>query len=232
MQMLSVGMTPRGLNCKEKAYADTLFSKKYILCFQEPQANQMIIYMSETLHQRGLIRYEIKFNGNVAPASTGPLPDMLYNILALACTFQARHFMLATSVRRPHLTSADNTQRQEAAAGCAASQEHFEFMASPCPSRLRTFGEAESDFLILDWLVDALQDIMAIFQTYGNVKELRVLSGPDGHSSAGALVRMGSPEEAAQAIAGVNAWAASTGVGNGTFTLSVKYADSPEERAR
>ena len=81
----------------------------------------------------------------------------------------------------------------------------------------------------------ALQDIMAIFQTYGTVKELRVLPGPpgsEGHSSAGALVRMGSSEEAAQAIAGVNAWAASTGTGNGTFPLSVKYADSPEERQR
>ena len=76
---------------------------------------------------------------------------------------------------------------------------------------------------------------MAIFQTYGSVKELKVLPGPpgpEGHSSAGALVRMGSSEEAAQAIAGVNAWAASTGTGNGTFPLSVKYADSPEERAR
>ncbi len=86
-----------------------------------------------------------------------------------------------------------------------------------------------------DQKLPALQDIMAIFQTYGTVKELRVLPGPpgsEGNSSAGALVRMGSSEEAAQAIAGVNAWAASTGTGNGTFPLSVKYADSPEERAR
>ena len=84
-------------------------------------------------------------------------------------------------------------------------------------------------------VMPALQDIMGIFQTYGTVKELRVLPGPPGsenQSSAGALVRMGSPEEAAQAIAGVNVWAASTGTGNGTFPLSVKYADSPEERAR
>ena len=81
----------------------------------------------------------------------------------------------------------------------------------------------------------APQDILAIFQTYGTVKELRVLPGPpgsEGSASAGALVRMGSSEEAAKAIAGVNAWAASTGTGNGTFPLSVKYADSPEERAR
>ena len=84
-------------------------------------------------------------------------------------------------------------------------------------------------------LMPTLQDIMGIFQTYGTVKELRVLPGPlgsEGHNSAGALVRMGSSEEAAQAINGVNAWALSTGMGNGTFPLSVKYADSPEERAR
>ena len=88
---------------------------------------------------------------------------------------------------------------------------------------------------ILDKLMPGLQDILGIFQAYGSVKELRVLPGPpgsEGHSSAGALVRMGSSEEAARAIAGVNAWAAATGTGNGTFPLSVKYADSPEERAR
>lgn len=62
-----------------------------------------------------------------------------------------------------------------------------------------------------------------------------MLSGPqgaDGRGTGGALVRMGSPEEAAQALAGVNAWAASTGTGNGSFTTLVKYADNAEERAR
>lgn len=80
-----------------------------------------------------------------------------------------------------------------------------------------------------------LQDIMGVFQTYGSVREIRILPGPagsGGQGSGGALVRMGSPEEAAQAMAGVNAWAASTGTSNGTFPLSVKYADTAEEKAR
>ena len=43
---------------------------------------------------------------------------------------------------------------------------------------------------------------------------------------------MTSAEEAGHAIEAVNSWAASSGTGFGGFPILVRYADTPEEKAR
>ena len=45
-------------------------------------------------------------------------------------------------------------------------------------------------------------------------------------------MRLSSAEEAGRAIEAVNSWAASSGTGFGSFPILVRYADTPEEKAR
>ncbi len=78
-----------------------------------------------------------------------------------------------------------------------------------------------------------LQDLVTLFAPYGTVRECKLLPAPpDSHLGGGALVRLCSAEEAEKAIEGINTWAATTGTGTGTFPILVRFADSPEEKAR
>ncbi len=71
-------------------------------------------------------------------------------------------------------------------------------------------------------------DLGSMFAPYGSVLEKRILPLVDGAMGAGALVRMGSTEEATAAIGGLHN---QTPMG-ATLPLLLRYADTPEEKAR
>eukprot|EP01025_Chloroclados_australasicus_P036465 TRINITY_DN3718_c0_g2_i1.p1 TRINITY_DN3718_c0_g2~~TRINITY_DN3718_c0_g2_i1.p1 ORF type:complete len:376 (+),score=52.95 TRINITY_DN3718_c0_g2_i1:96-1223(+) len=72
------------------------------------------------------------------------------------------------------------------------------------------------------------EDIRSMFSLYGNVKEIRILQSSDPARLNGALVRMGSMEEAQRAIEGLN----NKPPPGGSQPLQIKFADSDEEKAR
>ncbi len=76
--------------------------------------------------------------------------------------------------------------------------------------------------------VIAPQELLQLFTPFGAVHECRVLHTGDGLKGAGALVRMASVDAATAAINGING---RTPQGS-TLPLLVRYADSPEEKAR
>ena len=76
--------------------------------------------------------------------------------------------------------------------------------------------------------VAALQELLQLFTPFGPVHECRVLHTGDGLKGAGALVRMATVEAATAAINGING---RTPQGS-SLPLLVRFADSPEEKAR
>jgi RNA recognition motif-containing protein len=80
------------------------------------------------------------------------------------------------------------------------------------------------------WTEKELQDL---FSPYGTVQECRVLHRGDDARGAGALVRMSSVAEATEAILALNGQVPRSM--NGEYNaqpLLVRYADTPEEKAR
>ena len=85
----------------------------------------------------------------------------------------------------------------------------------------------------LTFALGIVQDLINLFAPYGTVRECKLLPAPpESRLGSGALVRLCSAEEAEKAIEGINKWAAETGTGAGTFPILVRFADSPEEKAR
>jgi len=74
-------------------------------------------------------------------------------------------------------------------------------------------------------------ELRALFSPYGAVIECRVLhsgAGRDNNAGAGALIRMSSVEEAAQAIAHLH----NQRLAGSALPLVVRYADSQEQKAK
>ena len=71
-------------------------------------------------------------------------------------------------------------------------------------------------------------ELVTLFAPYGTVLEKRVLMPVEGAKGAGALVRMSSQEEAASAIQGLDGHFP---LGS-SLPLLLRYADTPEEKAR
>lgn len=78
------------------------------------------------------------------------------------------------------------------------------------------------------------QDLRELFSPYGNIQECRILHRGDDLRGAGALVRMSTIDQAANAIAALNGLTPRGAVGEALTSqpLLVRYADSPEEKAR
>ena len=72
------------------------------------------------------------------------------------------------------------------------------------------------------------EEMTALFSHYGSVMTCRVLHSGEGTRGAGGLVRMSTVSEASQAIAGLNGRIPQ----GGSDMLFVRYADTPEEKAR
>ena len=78
-----------------------------------------------------------------------------------------------------------------------------------------------------------LQDLRDIFTPFGAVVECRILNRGDNSRCAGALVRMHSIAAASQAIVALNGFCPQLSTGDySTMPLLVRFADSPEEKAR
>eukprot|EP00210_Caulerpa_lentillifera_P004395 g4193.t1 len=71
-------------------------------------------------------------------------------------------------------------------------------------------------------------EIVSLFKPFGSVVSCRVLHVGEGIRGAGALVRMHTLHESSQAVAGLNGRIPQ----GGTEMLIVRYADTPEEKAR
>ena len=72
-----------------------------------------------------------------------------------------------------------------------------------------------------------------MFGAYGTVQECRILHRGEDVRGAGALVRMNNIAAASQAILALNGYMPRTQGGKySTMPLLVRYADSPEEKAR
>lgn len=73
-----------------------------------------------------------------------------------------------------------------------------------------------------------------MFSPFGSVQESRILHRGDEVRGAGALVRMNNIEAASRAIAALNGHMPRSHLGESLANqpLLVRYADSPEEKAR
>lgn len=72
------------------------------------------------------------------------------------------------------------------------------------------------------------EEIIALFRQFGSVVSCRLLHVGEGIRGAGALVRMNSIQESRQAMEGLNGRIPQ----GGSEMLIVRYADTPEEKAR
>lgn len=80
---------------------------------------------------------------------------------------------------------------------------------------------------------DGVQDLRDIFAPFGTVVESRILNRGDNSRCAGALVRMHSVAAASQAVVALNGLCPKTPGGDyASMPLLVRFADSPEEKAR
>ena len=78
-----------------------------------------------------------------------------------------------------------------------------------------------------------MQELHDLFKPFGTVQECRILHRGDDVRGAGALVRMGSVASASQAIMALNGHVPTSGLKDFTsMPLLVRFADSPEEKAR
>ena len=68
---------------------------------------------------------------------------------------------------------------------------------------------------------------MQLFAPFGSIQDCRLLHSGDGSRGVGALVRMGSVDEATQAIEALNN---RVPTGGATLQLLVRYADTAEEK--
>jgi len=77
------------------------------------------------------------------------------------------------------------------------------------------------------------QDLREMFGAFGTVQECRILHRGEDIRGAGALVRMNSISAASQAILALNGYLPRSQVGEfSSMPLLVRFADSPEEKAR
>lgn len=77
------------------------------------------------------------------------------------------------------------------------------------------------------------QDLREMFSAYGTVQECRILHRGEDIRGAGALVRMNNVAAASQAILALNGYLPRSQIGDfSSMPLLVRYADSPEEKAR
>ena len=83
-------------------------------------------------------------------------------------------------------------------------------------------------------LVKPMQDLRDMFSPFGSVQESRILHRGDDIRGAGALVRMNNVEAASRAIAALNGHMPRSHLGESLTNqpLLVRFADSPEEKAR
>lgn len=79
----------------------------------------------------------------------------------------------------------------------------------------------------------ASQDLKELFGPFGTVQECRILHRGDDIRGAGALVRMNNVGAASQAILALHGQYPQLQPGEiSSLPLLVRYADSPEEKAR
>jgi hypothetical protein len=87
--------------------------------------------------------------------------------------------------------------------------------------------------LVADSVLNILQDLREMFSAYGTVQECRILHRGEDIRGAGALVRMNNVAAASQAILALNGYLPRSQIGDfSSMPLLVRYADSPEEKAR
>ena len=92
---------------------------------------------------------------------------------------------------------------------------------------------AGSQYRSVPQAVHCLQDLRDIFAPFGTVVECRILNRGDNTRCAGALVRMHSIAAASQAIVALNGFCPQSSSGDySSMPLLVRFADSPEEKAR
>lgn len=78
-----------------------------------------------------------------------------------------------------------------------------------------------------------MQDLKELFGPFGAVQECRILHRGDDIRGAGALVRMNNVAAASHAILALNGHIPRSQSGDfSSMPLLVRYADSPEEKAR